>query len=215
MSGGGRKMSKYQAFQEYSREYDGWFGENENTFTSELQAVRSLIPKGLSGVEVGVGTGRFALPLGIRVGVEPADNMAQIAKERGIEVKKGVAECLPLSDSMFDYVLMVTAICFFDDIGKAFCEAYRVLKDGGFLVVAFINRESDLGKLYQIHKQDDAFYKDATFYSVPEVERLLTRAGFFDFSYKQTVYSTENVLHETRDGYGDGSFVVVKAMKQS
>jgi len=43
--------------------------------------VKSLIPEGLNGMEVGVGTGRFALPLGIRVGVEPADNMARIAKE--------------------------------------------------------------------------------------------------------------------------------------
>jgi len=109
---------------------------------------------------------------------------------------------------------MVTAICFFDNVGRTFCETHRVLNDGGFLVVALIDRESDLRKLYQIHKQDDAFYKDATFYLVPEVEGLLMRAGFFGFSYKQIVFSTENVIHETRDGYRDGSFVVVKAMKQ-
>lgn len=208
-------MPKFQPFQQYTHEYERWFEKNENIYAAELQTVQNLIPKGLNGVEVGVGTGRFALPLGIRVGVEPADNMAQIAREHGIEVKKGAAECLPLADCGFDYVLMVTAICFFDDVNKAFCEAYRVIKGGGFLAVAFIDRESDIGKLYQHHKQDSTFYRNAAFYSVSEVEELLKQAGFSDFSYKQTVYNTENVFHETKDGYGEGGFVAIKAIKQN
>jgi hypothetical protein len=52
-----------------------------------------MLPEGGTGIEIGVGTGRFAAPLGIKVGVEPARAMGEIARrERGIEVVAGVLE---------------------------------------------------------------------------------------------------------------------------
>ncbi len=200
-------------FQQQSQKYDDWFDKNGNIYRSELNAVKSLIPVGLNGVEIGIGTGRFAKPLGIQLGVEPAGNMARIAESRGIKVIEAKAECLPFPDEIFDYVLMVTAICFFDDVGRAFCEAHRVLEKGGFLVVAFIDRESRLGKLYESRKEKDSFYRNADFYSVASVEKLLAEAGFSELTHKQTVYSTENILYETMNGYGEGGFVVIKAIK--
>jgi hypothetical protein len=56
------------------------------------------LPKSGTGVEIGVGTGRFAEPLGIRVGVEPSKAMRQVAQKRGIEVIDGVAQVLPFDD---------------------------------------------------------------------------------------------------------------------
>ena len=47
---------------------------------------------------------------------------------------------------------MVTVICFFDDVRKAFREVFRVLKPSGTLVVAFIDRASPLGKKYDERK---------------------------------------------------------------
>ncbi len=47
---------------------------------AELAAVESLWPATGQGLEIGVGTGRFAVPLGIKIGVEPARAMAEIAK---------------------------------------------------------------------------------------------------------------------------------------
>lgn len=206
-------MPKIKPFDEHSREYDDWYNENHNIYMSEINAIKGFIPSGLYGVEVGVGTGRFALPLGIEVGIEPAKNMAEISKNLGIDVLDGVAENLPLKSSEFDFVLMGTAICFFDDVGKSFKEAYRVLKDNGFLVVAFIDRESELGNLYEKYKRNNEFYKDATFYSVSEVADFLKSAGFRNFEFKQTIFTRENVLHGVEKGYGRGSFVVVKAAK--
>lgn len=200
-------------FQQQSQKYDDWFDKNGNIYRSELNAVKSLIPVGLNGVEIGIGTGRFAKPLGIQLGVEPAGNMARIAESRGIKVIEAKAECLPFPDEIFDYVLMVTAICFFDDVGRAFCEAHRVLEKGRFLVVAFIDKESRLGKLYESRKEKDSFYRNADFYSVASVEKLLAEAGFSELTHKQTVYSTENILYETMNGYGEGGFVVIKAIK--
>lgn len=44
--------------------------------------MKNLISEGLNGMEVGIEIGRFAIPLGIRVGVEAADNMVRAAKEQ-------------------------------------------------------------------------------------------------------------------------------------
>jgi hypothetical protein len=56
------------------------------------------LPKSGTGVEIGVGTGRFAEPLGIRVVIEPSKAMRRMAQKRGIEVIDGVAESLPFDD---------------------------------------------------------------------------------------------------------------------
>ncbi len=49
-----------------------------------------------AAVEIGAGSGKFALPLGIEFGIEPSDKMRKAAKKRGIEAADGVAENLPL-----------------------------------------------------------------------------------------------------------------------
>ncbi len=200
-------------FDEYSNEYDNWFIKNQNIYNSELNAIKSFISPGLYGIEIGVGTGRFAKPLCIEMGVEPSNYMAKIARSRGIKVFNGVAENLPIGDAEFDFSLMVTAICFFDDVKKAFKEAYRILKHDGFLVVAFIDKESKLGRFYKGHKQNNKFYKNATFYSVKEITDLLISEGFKNLEYNQTVYNSENVMQKIESGYGRGSFIVIKAYK--
>ena len=75
--------------------------------------------------------------------------MAARARLLGIDVRAGVAEDLPFGDGAFDFVLMVTTICFLDDVPKAFREARRVIRPGGSIVIGFIDRESTLGKEYE------------------------------------------------------------------
>lgn len=96
-----------------------------------------------------MGSGRFAAPLGIALGVEPSEVMARLARSCGVAVLAGVAEALPFADTTFDLVLMVTVLCFVDDAKLALQEAHRVLKPGGCLVLAFIDRLSELGQQYQ------------------------------------------------------------------
>ncbi|MDX9959582.1 MAG: class I SAM-dependent methyltransferase, partial [Spirochaetia bacterium] len=49
----------------------------------------------VTGMEVGVGSGNFAVPLGIGLGVEPSEEMARKAERQGIRVFRNVAEALP------------------------------------------------------------------------------------------------------------------------
>ena len=62
-------MTKTTAFDEQPNDYDAWFENHPDLYLSELEAVRIFIPAKGSGVEIGVGTGRFAVPLGILIGV--------------------------------------------------------------------------------------------------------------------------------------------------
>ena len=209
-------MAKTEPFERHTIKYEEWFEKNEFAYKSELQAVRYLLPKKGTGVEIGVGTGRFAEPLGIRVGVEPSKAMRKVAQKRGIEVIDGVAEALPFEDCLFDFALMVTTICFVGDIEASFKEAFRVIKPSGFFVNGFVDRKSSLGRFYHKHRIKNVFYKIATFYSVNEIIPYMEKAGFRNLAFTQTIFHALEEIKEVeiiKEGYGEGSFVVVSGMK--
>ena len=183
-------------------------------YQSELLAVRALLPWRGLGLAIGVGTGRFAAPLSVQVGIDPARNVLDYAANRGILTVQAIAETLPFSDSSFDYALSVTTICFVDDATAMLTEAHRVLKPGGELVIAFIDRTSDLGQDYLAHQAGNVFYREATFYSANEVEQLLRDTGFTEPAWVQTLSKTleeTDEIESLRAGYGQGAFVAVKA----
>jgi SAM-dependent methyltransferase len=206
-----RAMTKATAFEENTSRYDAWFEKHPDQYHAELEALRCLLPTTGRGVEIGVGTGRFAAPLGISLGVEPSPQMAEVARRRGIEVAKGVAESLPFADNSFDFAVMVTVVCFFDDVAKSFRETWRILKPGGTLVVGFIDKDSELGRSYSHNKEQSTFYKNAQLFSARELAKFLTQAGFSGFSYRQTLFPEETPPLTVQDGFGTGGFVVIQA----
>ena len=119
-------------FEEASVEYDEWFETHKWVYRSEVEAVKKLIPKTGEGIEIGVGTGRFSIPFGIKVGVEPARAMAEIARKRGIRVYEAKAEHLPFQDNSFDFALMVTTLCFLEEPFQALREIKRILKPASY-----------------------------------------------------------------------------------
>ncbi len=209
-------MPGIPAFDKYVRQYEQWFMDNPFAYVSELHAVRELLPLNGSSVEIGIGTGRFAAPLGILKGIEPSLAMADVARKKGLEVLPGVAENLPFHDHEFDFVLMVTTICFLDDVDQALGEVHRVLKRGGHFVAGFIDRDSPLGRQYLSRKEKSFLYRDAVFYTVSEIVDHMRKAGFGQFEYRQTLFTPLDRMESpdpVRHGHGQGSFVVVRASK--
>jgi SAM-dependent methyltransferase len=210
-------MPKISPFEKHADQYESWFEKNHWVYEAELRAVKAMMPTVGSGAEIGVGTGRFAGPLGIKNGVEPSNRMRDFAQKRGIQALDGVAEKLPYDDSEFDFVLMVTTVCFVDDIGKALMEAYRVLSHGGVLIIGFVDRNSKMGQIYLNRQKENVFYKEATFFSAEELAECMNHAGFTDLTFNQTIFET---LAETAEdepvkpGHGEGSFVVIRGRKE-
>ncbi|MEJ2361412.1 MAG: class I SAM-dependent methyltransferase [Gammaproteobacteria bacterium] len=209
-------MPRSAPFETYHQRYDNWFVRHAAAYHSELLAVRAQLPWDGLGLSIGVGSGRFAAPMGIQIGIDPAHEMLGYAARRGINSVQAVAEALPFATHSFARALCVTTICFVDDAGAMLREAYRVLQPGGVLVIGFIDRTSQLGQHYLAHQAENVFYRDATFFSAAEVEQLLGDTGFTTPVWVQTLTKS---LEETREietllpGFGQGAFVVVRVQR--
>lgn len=210
-------MPVVTVFDQQTQQYDDWFDGHESVYQAELAALRKFVPATGMGIDVGVGTGRFALPLGVQFGLDPSRAMLQVARRRGIQVCQAIGERMPFGDRQFDLVLLVTVICFVDNVPALFRELRRVLKTDGQLIIGFINRESEGGRLYESHKDANMFYRDARFYSVAEMADWVKEAGFGSLRWCQTLFgdpregTTKDL--EVRDGSRDGAFVVLSAQK--
>ena len=210
-------MPGVNVFENHVDDYEAWFEKNVFAYQSELRAIKTMVPEKGKGLEIGVGSGLFAAPLGIRFGIEPSRAMREKARERGIDAMPGVAELLPFKDASFDFALMVTTVCFLDDIDQAFREAYRVLRPAGAFIIGFVDKNSPVGKTYEARKNESLFYKEATFYSVDDLLAHLRNAGFMNFSFAQTLFKPGtgfNEIEPVKEGRGEGSFVVIKSEKQ-
>jgi len=201
-------------FNQNTTEYDQWFEKHSAVYQSEILAIQQAIPQNKTGIEIGVGTGRFAAPLKIKFGVEPSESMARVSEQRGITVYRAIAEKLPMGNASFDFALMVTTVCFLSDIPKAFSEIHRILKTHGEIILAIIDKNSERGRKYEKGKSTNKFYKDAHFHSTEELTELLRQSGFQNFKYWQTLSrAKETEIEKPRKGFGKGSFVVIKANK--
>ncbi len=201
-------------FDQYWKRYDNWYDEYKFAYLSEIEAIKKVLHEKGKGLEIGVGTGRFASTLGISDGIDPSTKMATIAKSRGINVQIGNGENLPYKNEEFDYILITITICFVKKPGKVISEANRVLKDKGRIILGIVDKNSFLGKFYQEKKS--IFYKEANFFSVKEIAKLLKDNKFGKFSFYQTIFNLPEKIKTIEvplEGYGKGGFVVISGEK--
>ncbi len=205
-------LNKIKPFEEFSQEYDNWYEENIHIYKGELALIRQLIPKTGTGLEIGIGTGRFAIPLGIKLGIDPSINMMKKIKNNNLSLICSIGENLPIKPNILDFVFMSTTLCFLTSVEKTFEQIHMVLRPNGYFILGFIDRETVLGETYLRKKQGNKFYKNAIFYSTDEVISYLNKYCFEIVTIKQGLIpgkSTDFVLN----GYGEGGFVVIKSKK--
>jgi len=208
-------MQGVAVFDRSAHEYDLWFDHHPALHSVEVETLRRLLPRGGIGVEIGAGTGRFALPLGASLGIEPSRPMARIAHARGLPMAQAVGERLPLRDRCFDFALLVTVICFVADVPTLLGETGRILKSGGRVVIGLIDLDSSLGRLYESRRDTDPFYRHARFYAAGEVITMLEQAGFREPRAFQAIIGLPGDTPQddiaVRPGHGAGGFVGVGA----
>ncbi len=172
----------WMAFEELTRRYDAWFdsSKGQRIFQIEVDCLRWLLREApRPWLEIGVGTGRFATALDIDLGVDPNAAGLKYAAQRGIKTKRALAEELPFNQGQFGAILLVTTICFLENIALAFKECRRVVRPDGYLIIGFIPRDSQWGQSY-INKAaaGHPFYSPARFYTVPDLIQQAEQVGW-------------------------------------
>jgi SAM-dependent methyltransferase len=167
-------------FEDHAGDYDRWFDEHHEVYEKEIRVLRDAVPGTGRGLEVGAGSGRFAVPLGICCGIDPSPGLGRMAKQRGIEMVMGEGEHLPYRAGTFDYVLMMTVICFLEDAVPVFREIYRVLRPGGIFVAGFIEASEDNSLSDPGEPGRGQFLRYAQFRTAGEVSGFFREGGFVD-----------------------------------
>ena len=109
-------------------------------------AMLALLPSDYVVADLGCGTGNTSAELAPHVKrVIGVDNSAAMLKAAGkrlqalglenVELRRGDLEAVPLEDASVDAAMLLLVLTYVADAGKVLCEARRVLKPGGRLVV--------------------------------------------------------------------------------
>ncbi len=202
-------------FDENYEKYDRWYEKNEYAYQSELKLLRKIIPENKKGLEIGVGTGRFAAPLGIEYGIDLSENMLKIANDRGVKVERASGESVPFKNNAFEYIAIIITLAFVNNPQEVIKEAWRVLNNNGKIIIGIIDSNSFLADFYR--KKEGAFYKEAKFIKVNQLTQWLKAAGFYNLIYYQTLFNLPRDMTEIekpRSGFGQGGFVAVVADKK-
>ena len=209
-------IDRDEPFENRADEYDAWYERHRLAYRSELRALRRLVGRPGRALEVGVGTGRFAAPLGVAFGVDPAGAMLRRARERDVAVVRAVGEGLPVGADSLDLVLVALTLCFFDAPDRALIEARRVLRPDGRLVLGFLDPTSPPGRRYR-EESRGPFYKGARFYPPDETADFLREAGFRIRRAVQTLFglpSERSEVDASRPGVGAGMFAAFEVTRR-
>lgn len=126
-------------------------------------------------LDVGAGTGRIVCDL-VRTGanvtaLDISEKMLEQLKKKCLEVEivVGDAESLPFSENTYDWVVATFMIVHLSDPTRFFDEAYRVLKDGGRLLVTNINQK----EAPEVKTKTGIIKIDSYYHRPEEVKKIL------------------------------------------
>ena len=119
--------------------YDELYGKEQQEKLSEISDFIMSEDIDISGniLDVGCGSGISASYFGCSVGIDPCNELLDIAKEKHKEIKfiKASAEEIPFPDNAFDFSVSITAAQNFSDMHKAISEINRVSRKGFIITI--------------------------------------------------------------------------------
>lgn len=229
------------SFDQYAQKYDAWFLENTNVLYSEVKLVAHCLREGGNILSIGCGSGLFEMILEkefgivIKDGIEPSEDMAGIARKRGLSVEIGTAEDANIEAGKYDVILYNGCPSYITNLEQSINKSYDALRKGGKIVLIDIPKESSYGLLYNLAKAtgtwDHALLENvyprnpypielvcqSNWRTTAEKISLLEKAGFSDLEFAQTltrhpVYTNDSV-EEPVEGYDKGDYVAICGYK--
>jgi SAM-dependent methyltransferase len=206
-----------------TEKYDAWYDSADGSplYESELSCLRPLVedsPKHI--LEIGVGTGRFAMHFSDVTGIDPSLNSLKMAKKRGVKAVHGYGEDLPFEDESFGCILIIVTLCFVEKPLDVLREAKRVLRKEGSIIIGLVPKGSPWGDFYEEKgRSGHPFYSKARFYTLEDVEDMLHAAGLKISRIRSTLLRRPDEprrIEEPVEGYvNDAGFLCIEAKSGS
>jgi ubiquinone/menaquinone biosynthesis C-methylase UbiE len=191
-------------FDDQAAAYNRWYATplGQMVDSVEKEAVFSLLPEvqGRRVLEVGCGTGNFSLAWSRQgaevVGLDCSGPMLARAQDKarrqGLAITwvRGLASSLPFVDGSFDGVMCILALDFMTDRETVLQEMVRVLRPGGFVSVAMLNRFSlwTLKRVVRVWFKP-SLWREVRFITPGELWRLFSsHPELADIRTRQAVY---------------------------
>ncbi len=221
--GDGRFYHRTSIFDLLTDKYDAWYDSEEGRplYESELKCMIPMVESSSKPIlEIGVGTGRFAMHFHDVIGIDPSLNAIKMAEERGVKSVCGDGGHLPFKDETFGCIIIVMTLCFVENPVGVLREAERVLKKNGSILLGIVPKDSPWGLLYEKKKKaGHPFYSSARFYTVNDIETILQRAGLKISGMRSTLLRKPDEpsrIEEPVEGYArDAGFLCIEAKKEN
>ena len=150
-----------------------WFAGRTRSLLNMIDRV--VEPDGQKRVlDIGCGAGNMFHHLsryGSVVGVDNNPKPLAVARERGHDVREGLAEDLPFEEESFDLVSLLDTVEHCDDDMAVLRECYRVCAPGGYLVIT-------VPAFMWLWSHNDVLNDHKRRYSGKELGEKLARIGF-------------------------------------
>jgi ubiquinone/menaquinone biosynthesis C-methylase UbiE len=131
-------------------------------------------------LDAGAGTGRLAAAMakaGAEVfALDVSEKMLKVIKQKSPRLQTfiGDAGALPFADNSFDWVVAAFLVVHLQDPAKFFDEAYRVLKDGGRLLVTNINQKEPP----EIRVHNDMIKIESYYHRPEKIRKIISSLAF-------------------------------------
>jgi ubiquinone/menaquinone biosynthesis C-methylase UbiE len=173
--------SREQAAKRYEASYENKYKRADALEKKLLKKLLEQFGNAQLLLEVGCGTAHFTkwmASLGFECcGVDISKFMLKEARKMWIQgcLLQCESSHLPFRTKSMDVVVYITSLEFMPDIDAVLTEAGRVAKKG--MVIGLMNKWSlsTLRKMLQARKGSNQFYRNASFYSIRDIKRILNK----------------------------------------